>query len=268
MATDNVSVGETPEVEAVYPLTHHLKDLRKRVMYSGISVILMFCVWYAWQKKLVMDFVTGPLTPLFEVFPNASLTTLKLTEGFFAEMKLCFLAAMVTSMPVILYQFWRFVAPGLYKSERRYVVGFIFSATFLFIGGAAFAYHFVFPVGFKFFLSINAGYDMIATLSVEQYISFVVKLTIAFGLSFELPVIVFFLAKIGIVNAAMLRKYRKFAVLGIFVFAAVITPPDVISQLMMAFPMLLLYEISIFIAKIFGKKPEAVAADTTVDIYE
>jgi sec-independent protein translocase protein TatC len=192
---------------------------------------------------------------------------LTLTEGFMTELKISMLAAIFFSMPFILFQLWRFIAPGLYKSERRYLVGFVFFATLLFLAGASFAYYFVFPLGFKFFLSYSGEeWGMVATLSIAWYLTLVMKLLLAFGIVFELPVVIFFLTKIGLVNTAMLKKYRKFAVIGIFMLAAVLTPPDIISQVAMAVPLLFLYEVSIVITKIFGPKPEK--STDEVDIYK
>ncbi len=252
---------DKPTVETTYPLSVHLKELRKRVMYAGLVVILLFVLCY-WQSAYIFDFVTRPITPFLN--EKANLTMLAITEAFITELKMSFLAALAVGMPFILYQFWKFVAPGLYKQERRYLVGFVLSATVLFLSGAAFVYIVVFPLGMKFLLAVGMKMDITATLSVSWYLTFVLKLMIAFGTVFELPVVVFFLAKIGIVNAEMLRKFRKFAIIGIFILAAVLTPPDVISQVAMAIPLLLLYEISIHIAKaVAPKKPkeEAVAAD-------
>ncbi len=247
-------------VEAQIPLMEHLEELRKRILYILIILIAVFSVCY-WQSQFFMDFITKPLV---QIMPEkSSMAMLKLTEGFFMELKLCFMAALFFSMPFIFFHAWKFIAPGLYVHEKKYIVGFVISASLLFFLGAGFAYYFVFPFGFAFFLKYAQGY-VIANLSIEWYLSFVTKMILGFGIVFELPVFTFFLAKMGIVTASMMRKYRRYAVLGIFIVAAVMTPPDVFSQLMMAGPLLLLYEMSIFIAVIFGRKREI----TEEEIYE
>lgn len=247
-------------VETQTPLMEHLEELRKRVTYVLLIVTAVFCVCY-WQSKFFFDVVTAPLVA---VLPEASnLAMLKLTEGFFMELKLAFMASLFFSMPFIFYNMWRFIAPGLYVHEKKYVVGFVISASLLFFCGTAFAYYLVFPIGFKFFLHYAQG-EVIASLSIEWYLSFVTKMLLGFGLVFELPVFTFFLAKMGIVTADMMRKYRRYSILGIFIVAAFLTPPDVFSQLMMAAPLLVLYELSIYIALIFGRKK----LTKEVDIYE
>ena len=155
--------------------------------------------------------------------------------------------------PVILYQFWMFVAPGLYNKERRLLLPIVFLCSFFFIGGALFGYFIVFPFGFKFFLGFAT--EHIKPLpSMREYLSFSSKLLLAFGLVFELPLVITFLAKLGIVSVDFLKKNRKYALLLFFVGAAILTPPDVITQIMMALPLMLLYEISIIGARLFSKK--------------
>jgi sec-independent protein translocase protein TatC len=155
-----------------------------------------------------------------------------------------------------------FIAPGLYQKEKKFVVPFVISSSILFVGGALFGYFIVFPFGFKFFLGFANEYIQ-ALPSVKQYFSFAVKLLFAFGIVFELPVVIFFLAKIGLVTADLLRQKRKYAILLTFVLAAILTPPDVITQVMMAGPLIVLYEISIIIASVAGKKK--VAEDETAE---
>ena len=283
---------DKPTVETTYPITHHLRELRKRVVYVLVILTVVFCFVY-WKSDYVYRYLIKPLNPyightvqldneqmmaltpteinaLIEEATKDSkvrLITISVTEAFFTELMFSFAAALVFCMPFILFQAWRFVAPGLYKEERRYLFGFIISASFLFCCGAMFVYHFVFPLGFKLFTSYTDKWEgMQVTFSIAAYFGFVTKLMIAFGAVFELPVVVFFLTKMGIVNTEMMRKYRKYSILGIFIIAAILTPPDLISQIAMAIPLIILYEISIWITKIFGVK--AKEADQTVDIYE
>ena len=157
------------------------------------------------------------------------------------------------SAPVIFYEFWMFIAPGLYKQERKLLLPIVLLSSVFFVGGALFGYFIVFPFGFKFFLSFAT--ETIRPLpSMKEYLGFSAKLLLAFGLVFELPLIITFLARLGIVSVAFLNKNRKFAILLIFIVAAILTPPDVVTQILMAVPLMMLYELSILGAKIFGKK--------------
>lgn len=247
-------------VEDKLPLTTHLEELRKRLIRVIIVLIIVFSACYS-QSGFIFDFITAPLVPLFP--DGSSFAMLKLTEGFFTELKLSLMAAVFFSMPFILYQIWKFIAPGLYAHEKKYVVSFVIVSSMLFFIGAAFAYYIVFPFGFQFFLGYAKG-EVVASLSLQWYLSFVVRLIMGFGIIFELPVFTLFLAKIGIVTAEMMRKHRRFALVGMFIIAAIFTPPDVFTQMMMAGPLILLYEISIVVAKVFGRQP----ALKEEDVYE
>ena len=172
---------------------------------------------------------------------------------FITYLKSALVSGILISSPFIFYQLWMFIAPGLYQKEKKYVVPFVIFSSILFIGGALFGYFVVFPFGFKFFLSFSNN-SIQALPSVKQYFSFSIKLLFAFGLVFELPVIVFFLTKIGIVTPDLMKRKRKYAILLIFVMAAILTPPDVITQLMMAAPLLFLFEISILVSKMIWKR--------------
>lgn len=247
-------------VEEAMPLTTHLEELRKRVIRIIIVLIVVFCLVY-WKSQIFMNFITAPIIPLLPA--HSSMALLKLTEGFFTELKLSAMVAVFFSMPFIFYQIWRFVAPGLYAQEKKYVFAFVFMSSLLFFTGAGFAYYGVFPFGFKFFLGYAKGY-VTANLSIQWYLNFVVRLIMAFGIIFEMPVFVLFLAKMGLVTSTMMKKYRRYAYVGIFVFAAILTPPDVFTQVMMAGPMIFLYEFSVYIAKVFGRKRD-IKED---DVYE
>jgi sec-independent protein translocase protein TatC len=180
-----------------------------------------------------------------------------LPEAFFTYLKVALLAGIIVSSPMILYQFWMFVAPGLYKKERRMMAPIVLLSSFFFIGGALFGYFIVFPWGFKFFLGFAT--ETIRPLpSMKEYFAFSAKLLLAFGLVFELPLVLTFLARLGIVSVDFLKRNRKYALLLFFAGAAILTPPDVVTQVMMAVPLMVLYEISIIGAKIFGKKKSEV----------
>ena len=247
-------------VDEKLPLTTHLEELRKRLIRIIIVLVVVFSICYS-QSSYILHFVQAPLIPLFP--EGSSFAMLKITEGFFTELKLSLIAAIFFSMPFILYQLWKFIAPGLYAHEKKYVVSFVIISSLLFFLGAAFAYYIVFPFGFQFFLTYAKG-DVVASLSLQWYLSFVVRLIMGFGIVFEMPVFVLFLSKIGIVTADMLKKYRRYAIVLMFVVAAIFTPPDVFTQLMMSGPLLILYEISIYVAKVFGRKSKI----KEEDIYE
>ncbi|PLX71289.1 MAG: twin-arginine translocase subunit TatC [Denitrovibrio sp.] len=247
-------------VEDALPLTTHLEELRKRLINVIAVLIIVFCFVY-WKSQIFMDFITAPILPILP--EKSTMAILKLTEGFFTELKLSALVAVFFSMPFIFYQGWKFIAPGLYAQEKKYVASFVFMSSLLFFLGASFAYYVVFPFGFDFFLSYADGY-VTASLSVQWYLSFVTRLIMAFGLVFEMPVFVLFMAKMGILTASMMRKHRRYAYFGIIVFSAILTPPDVFTQIMMSGPMIILYEFSVLVAKAFGRKREV----TEEDVYE
>jgi sec-independent protein translocase protein TatC len=232
-------------------LTEHLIELRKRLIRSVIILGIGFGVCY-YYKDWIFDIITQPLT---QVLPkNSYLIYTGLTEAFFVYMKLAFFASLIITSPFILYQIWKFISPGLLPKEKKYVVPFVLSSSLLFIGGILFGYFIVLPPAFEFFVSFNNKY-LQAMISFKDYLSLFVTFLLGFGLSFELPIFIFFLTKLGIVNAKMLSKQRKYAILVIFIVAAILTPsPDALSQILMAIPLLFLYEVSIFVARFAEKK--------------
>jgi len=233
------------------PFTGHLEELRKRLLICIYAVAIAFVPAYLFKERL-FEVLMHPLIQVME--PGDKLVFTGLPEAFFTYLKVSFLTAILAATPIILYQFWMFVAPGLYSKERRLLLPIVFLSTFFFLGGALFGYFIVFPWGFKFFLGFAT--EWIRPLpSMKEYLSFSSKLLLAFGLVFELPLVVTFLAKLGLVSVDFLKKNRKYALLLFFVGAAILTPPDVVTQVMMAFPLMLLYEISIIGARIFARKP-------------
>ena len=232
------------------PFTGHLEELRKRLITCFIAIGIGFVAAYGFKEKLFQAL----MHPLVSVMKTGeTLIFTGLPEAFFTYLKVAFLAGIILASPVIIYQFWIFVAPGLYEKERRLLIPIVFLSTLFFVGGAFFGYFVVFPFGFKFFLGFAT--DVIKPFpSMREYLSFSSKLLLAFGLVFELPLIVTFLARLGIVNVPFLKKNRKYAILLFFVGAAIITPPDVVTQIMMALPLMVLYEISILGARMFGRK--------------
>lgn len=244
--------------EKKLPLTAHLKELRKRLILSFIAVGGGFALCYAFAEK-IFDILAAPL---LEMMPTGgSLIFTSVAEAFFTYMKVAFIAGLILASPFVLYQVWAFVAPGLYRHEKKYVIPFVLAGSFFFAIGIFFGYVIALPVGFKFLLGFAT--DFIKPMpSMKEYLSFSIKFLLAFGIVFEFPVVLVLLARIGVVNAKMLAKQRKYAILLIFIFAAILTPPDIISQVILALPMIGLYELSILLSKMFGKKSPPVEPAT------
>lgn len=239
-------------------LMDHLGELRTRLMRCLIGAIVGFLLCYGMAEQLFHWLAM----PLAAVMPqDTRLIYTSVPEGFFVYLKVAFVAGVFLASPYIFYQVWAFVAPGLYKEERRQILPLsMFSAVF-FIMGASFCYFVVFPYAFTFFMSYSTGM-VVAMPSINEYLGFSLKMLVAFGLIFEMPVFAFFLARMGIVTAAWLRKVRRYAILVVFVVAAVLTPPDVFSQTLMAVPMIVLYEISILVAAAVGRKEKPATEKT------
>ncbi len=237
--------------EKKLPLTAHLQELRKRLILSFIAIGGGFFVCYALKESL-FDILAAPL--INQVMPSGgSLIFTSVAEAFFTYMKVAFIAGLILASPFVLYQIWAFVAPGLYQKEKKYVIPFVLGGSIFFAMGVLFGYFVAIPVGFRFLLGYAT--DFIKPMpSMKEYLSFSIKFLLAFGLVFEFPVVLVLLAKIGVIDAKMLARQRKYAILLIFVFAAVMTPPDIVSQVLMALPLIGLYELSILLSKFFGKK--------------
>ena len=229
-------------------LKPHIADLRKRLTISTITVVVMFFACFSFYEP-ILEWMMAPVKHALPV--GTSMIAVEIQETFFTAMKVAFFAGFIISLPVIFWQLWLFLAPGLYDHEKKLVVPFVFFATLMFLLGASFAYYIVVPVGFDFLIAF--GNSVVSVLpSIGKYVGFFTKLMIGFGIAFELPVITFFLAKIGLVNDQMLKDFFRYAVVLIFIISAILTPPDVISQVLMAAPLLILYGVSIYIAKVFN----------------
>jgi len=241
----------TEHIDEKMPVTSHLEELRTRLVRILAAIGIGFVACYGFKEKL-FEVLTIPLA---NVLPEQSyMIFTSLPEAFFTYLKVSFLASILLTSPYILFQIWRFISPGLYSKEKRHAVPFVIFSTIFFIGGALFAYFLVFPLGFKFFVAF--GTDTIKPMiSIREYLSFSMKLLIAFGVIFELPIFMFFLGRIGLVQSNTLITKRKFAILLVFVIAALFTPPDVVTQCLMAVPLIMLYEISIWVVKLGEKKP-------------
>jgi len=211
-----------------------------------------FLVCYGFKDK-IFEFVAIPLIASLPE-DNSWMIFTGVTEAFFTYLKVSFLAGIFLSLPVIFYQLWAFISPGLYSKERMVIFPFVVFSTLFFVTGAAFGYFVVFPFGFQFLLGFAT--DTIRPFpSLKEYLSFATKLLLAFGLVFELPLITYFLAKTGMITHRTLAKNRRYFIVLAFVGSAMLTPPDVVTQLLMAGPLLILFEISVMVARVFGRQP-------------
>lgn len=244
----NQKAQNNPE-ENQMPLLSHLNELRLRLTRIVIMVLIGFIGFYG-ISELAYTYLAEPLT---RFLPEGCTLVYTSPQGaFFTYLKVALMLSILGTSPYTFYQIWAFIAPGLYKEEQRAVLPLAFFSAFFFLAGAAFCYITVFPIAFKFFMGFTT--DMVRPMiSVEEYLSFALKLIIAFGLVFEMPLFSYFLARLRLITPEGMRRYRKYAVLVIFIVAAILTPPDVFSQVLMAFPMMFLYEVSIYITKVASR---------------
>lgn len=246
------------------PLTEHLTELRKRILVSVAVLGVVFAVVFNYSEYL-FDILTFPLkaelkiitkAPYYQVISKNAppLIFLKPAEAFWMHLKVSFVAAFIFSLPVIFYHLWRFISPGLLQKEKKYVLPFIITATALFLAGAMFCFIVVLPFAMTFLLGYKTA-ALTAMLSVGDYIDFCLKFILAFGAVFELPLVIIFLTRFGIVSTKTLARHRKYAVLFAFVLAAALTPtPDAFNQTLMAIPIIILYEIGILVSRLFNVK--------------
>lgn len=237
-------------------LMDHLRELRRRLCYCVAAAFVGFCVCMFFVEP-IFNVLTKPLIAALPPGSTAMYTTLP--EAFFTRMYIAFMTGLFLVSPLIFYEIWAFISPGLYDEEKRFIIPVALISAIFFVGGGLFCYYIVFHYAFQFFMSF-ATEQIVAAPKISDYLDFVMKLLLAFGLIFEMPIFTFFLARMGAVTAQRMRSVRRYAILVIFIVAAILTPPDVVSQLLMAVPMLLLYEISILVAVVFGKK-KAVPAE-------
>ena len=234
------------------PLTSHLEELRKRLMIASISWLVAFLGCYSVAEKL-FKFLSEPV---HQALPEgSSLVFIQATEPFFTYIKVAAVAGVLVALPVIMWQIWGFIAPALYKKEKLLAIPFVVASCLCFGIGTFFGFTFVFPTIFTFLIKFGTGGGEInAMLSMGAYLTLSTRLLFAFGMVFELPIIIFFLARMGVVDYKWLAGKRKIALLLAFVLGAVLTPPDVFSQASIAVPFIVLYEVGIIVARLFGKK--------------
>ncbi|MFT5586802.1 MAG: sec-independent protein translocase protein TatC [Cognaticolwellia sp.] len=269
-----------PVEDTRMPIMEHLADLRTRLIRAGVAAGVGIGIASAFSGYL-FDFLVDPmrralaargstegLTPVEQAQLTESMNSLVITdpmEGVVTYLKVAVIAGLLMASPIIFYQIWAFVAPGLYKSEKRTVIPLVMASTLLFLAGASFGYFVIFEYGFAFFLGV-LDFDTGAAISLNSYLGTATKLLGAFGFSFQLPVVVFFISRMGLIDHKDMIAFFRYAIVGVFVISAVITPPDPLTQTLMAGPLLLLYCMSIgisfaFSTKVRGEDGEAVPAD-------
>ncbi|NQY94450.1 MAG: twin-arginine translocase subunit TatC, partial [Campylobacteraceae bacterium] len=215
---------------------------------SGITLIVAFFACFSVYEP-ILEWMMAPAKAVLPA--GTSMVALEIQETFFTALKVSFFTGFLISLPVIFWQLWLFIAPGLYDHEKKLALPFVFFATLMFLMGASFSYYVVVPFGFEFLIAF--GNSVVTVLpSIGKYVGFFTKLLFGFGVAFELPVITFFLAKIGLVDDKSLKDFFKYAIVLIFVFSALLTPPDVLTQFLMAGPLIILYGVSIYVAKVFN----------------
>jgi sec-independent protein translocase protein TatC len=259
MATNSPGPDELSGTEQ--PFVAHLIELRDRLVRAAIAVGVVFAALCLWPGPAgLYDIIAAPMIASLPV--GATLIATNVISPFVVPLKITLMAAFLVALPVVLYQMWAFVAPGLYTHEKKLVLPLVVSSTLLFLIGVAFCYFFVFGQVFKFIQSF-APKSITAAPDIEAYLSFVLTMFVAFGASFEVPVVVVVLARMGIVSIEKLKEFRSYFIVVAFIIAAIITPPDVVSQLALAIPMCVLYEVGIWAARIFIKHTKAPSDDET-----
>jgi sec-independent protein translocase protein TatC len=256
--------------ERAMPLLDHLIELRSRLLHSVIAIMVLFFICYYFAPD-IYKFLVAPLADVMEdMGGQRRLIFTALHEAFFTYIKVAFFAALFLSFPFLAIQVWMFIAPGLYKNEKKAFAPFLIATPILFFMGGALVYYFVFPLAWKFFLSFEsvggAGTLPIQLeAKVDQYLSLVMRLIFAFGLCFELPVVMTLLGRVGLVTSKGMKEKRKYAIVMTFVVAAILTPPDVISQIGLALPTMILYEISIYSVRMIERSRGDVDEDAEDD---
>src|SRR5258707_3124283 len=260
MADDGKSEDDKEaELEAGrMPLLDHLVELRNRLMWAAAAILVAFLVAYQF-KEMIYRFLAHPLAEIFAGQTGRKMIFTGLTEAFFTYIKVSFWAAICLAFPVVAVQIWKFVAPGLYKNERRAFLPYISATPILFLMGASLAYFVVIPYAFRFFLSFetpggDGSLPIVSEPKINEYLSLVMTLLLAFGAEFQLPVLLTLMARAGLITSQGLINKWRYAVVGMFAVAAVLTPPDIVSQTSLAIPLILLYILSIFSCRLVEKQ--------------
>ncbi len=241
----------------------HIAELRSRLIKIVVTFFILFIFAFVVWKDIFL-WIAKPAFEAMHTSDKSEMIFTNLVEPFMTAIRISLYTAFFASLPVILYHTWKFVAPGLYEHEKKLVIPFVIFGTVMFVVGAAFAYYIVFPVGFKVMINFG-GKDFIAMLKISEYVSVALKIMIGFGIAFELPVVTYFLAKLGLVTDQTLKEFARYAIVIIFIIAAILTPPDLFSQMAMALPLLLLYGLSIFIAKAVNPEKEEKTENTPTE---
>ena len=251
-------------------LRPHLVELRKRLGLSVLSVFIAFIIAFVFHEA-ILAWITAPLNEALEQVAHLSqkaadgmVTTHQVGGAFFVALKVSFFAGLLGALPFILYQIWLFIAPGLYSNEKKMVLPFVIGGSIMFLVGVLFAYYVVTPFGFQFLITFGS-FLYTPLINIEDYVGFFTKIMMGFGIAFELPVFAYFLALLGLVTDKTLKDFFKYAVLIIFVVAALLTPPDVLTQLLMAAPLVLLYGVSILIVRVVNPHIEEEDEDEEAD---
>lgn len=246
----------SPELETedqAQPLVAHLSELRDRLLRCILAVLIIFCALFSFANE-IYGFVSKPLR---EILPEGStMIATEVASPFLTPFKLTMVAAVFIAMPYVLFQLWSFVAPGMYRHEKRLAIPLMGSSVVLFYAGAAFAYYAVFPLVFGFFTSVGPG-DVTIMTDINRYLDFVLKLFFAFGLAFEIPIAAVIMIRVGITTADDLAKKRPYIVVGCFILGMLLTPPDIISQSLLAIPMWILFEVGVIFGRIITPQDES-----------
>lgn len=258
---DHIEHIDDPIDDKPMPLLDHLMELRRRLIYAIVAFMAAFAICYYFSSAIYY-FLAEPLAHVLQRqgMPAPHLIYTQLYEVFFTKIKVAMFGGLFIGFPIIATQLWLFIAPGLYRSEKRALLPFLVSSPVLFVIGGALAYYVVFPFAWRFFASFQSptgggGVPIELMPRVSEYLDLVMKLIFAFGVTFQLPVLLTLLAKVGIVTSKGLAKFRRYAYVGMFVIAAILAPPDVFTQCSLALPLIALYEISVFAARLVEPKP-------------
>ena len=250
MASDDIGGSDFPRdnEETRMPLLEHLKELRVRVIRSAIAIALGFVIAYA-----IDDWLFAVLTQPLREAAHGKLLLIGtgVGEAFYTKLKVALIAGLFIASPAVFYEIWKFIVPGLYETERRMAKPFVFSATLFFAAGGYFCWAVVFRIGYSFFLNQYASIGVTPTIRISEYLAFSAKLLLAFGITFEMPIFAFFLTRLGLVDYRMMVHHLRYAILGIFIVAVALTPPDMVSPFLLAIPLLALYGLSIGVSYAF-----------------